>query len=377
MRLTIDQSDLQSALSIVSRAIKGHPTLPTLGGVLLKSAGNRVTLVGTDMDLTIEATVPANVEEDGAVVLPGKPLLEITKKLPGGDVSVSVNESHAATITCGRSRVTLLGIAPRTFPKVPEADGEAVKFDPDILRVVLSRVTFAVSTDETRPILTGVCIDLDGNQLRAVATDGYRVAAYADKVQWTVSSDPVRGLVIPGRALRELERMLDTDAECRLSIGQGHANFDLGDVRLTCRLIDGQYPDVLSLVPSEYPHKFRVSRQELLEALQRAALVAQGQQTGKHVVRLDIAEDRITISARDPELGEAREEVPAQLAGDGMAIGFNARYLIDGLKVIGSEEVEIGLTGPLQAAQVRGVDEDGFRYVVLPVKLGDREGVPF
>lgn len=374
MRLTIDKSDLHSALSAVSRAVKGHPTLPTLGGVLMRAEGDRLHLTGTDLDLTIEATVPARVEEDGEVILPGKPLLEIVRRLSGGEVRIVVDDQNA-TIACGRSRFTLHGMAPRLFPSVTQEVESTLLVSPWSLQEILGRVAFAVSRDESRPILTGVSVQVDGHRVRAIATDGFRVAVSDGELGSDTGGRA--SVVIPGQAVSELLR-IDTNGQPRIvGLGGGRARFDFGAVRLTTRLIDGQHPDVLSLLPSEYPHKVRVQRQELLAALERAALVSGYVDRERHLVRLDIAEDRITITARDPELGDAREEVPAQLQGEGMTIGFNARYLIDGLKVIGSEEVEIGLTGPLQAAQIRGVDEAGFRYIVLPVKLGDREGVPF
>ncbi|HEY8414923.1 MAG TPA: DNA polymerase III subunit beta [Thermaerobacter sp.] len=374
MRLTIDQHDLQSALSVVSRAVKGHPTMPLLSGVWLRAEGNSLIATGTDLTITIQATVPANVEADGEVVLPARPLLELVRKFSGGEIRIDVDEQHA-TITWNRSRHRLHGIAPNLRPEsLAVHDGEPVTLDAETLKDILWRTTFAVSTDETRPILTGVQIQGDGQNMRAIATDGYRVAVVTRN---GLSFDRSLSAVIPGRALAEVGRLLGDEETVTLVLGESTAAVELGDVRLVTRLIDGDYPDVLSLLPSEYPHKVRVQRQEFLQALERAALVAQGQQTSKHVVRLDIESDRMVITASDPQLGTAREEVPAQLQGEGMAIGFNARFLIDGLKVIESEEVEIGLTGPLQAAQIRGVDKEGFRYVVLPVKLGDREGVPF
>jgi len=378
--LTIDQHDLHSALSVVSRAVKGHPTMPSMGGVLLRAEGDRLHLTGTDLDLTIEAKVTARVEEAGAVILPGRTLLEITKKLPAGDVDITVDDNHNATITCGRSRFTLHGMAPRLFPSVPAVDSEPMLLYSADLRDILRRTTFAVSTDETRPILTGVQLVGEGRHVRAIATDGYRVAVA------TVSGpdfDRSMSAVIPGRALSELGRLLgDVDEPVGLMLGESAVAFGFTGVRLTTRLIDGQYPDVLGLLPSEYPHKVRVSRQELLDALQRVALIAGQNDSSRYVVRLEIPPvlpGLLIITASSRDLGTAREEVGAEV-DDGskpITIGFNARYLIEGLRVMDAEEVEIQYSEPLHPARIVGVGESGFQYVVLPVKLGEREGVPF
>lgn len=375
MRLTIDRDALHTALSTVSRATSTRSTMPALAGVLLRAGDDLLSLTGTDLEISIEAVVPADVEVKGAVILPAKMFLELVRKLGEGSVRIDVDENHRATIEWRRSRLKLHGMAPRVFPGVQNPKGNETKFDPDTLREVLRRVTWCVSTDETRPILTGVCVDMDGNRIRALATDGFRVAVFEDEVQWKVGAGPVQGIVIPGRALKELERLLDTDEECWMYVDEGSIRWELGDITLTSRLIEGQYPNVLDLIPTDFPVQVRTSRRELLSALERAALLSDSRFDSRWLVRLTVQPGCVVVTASDPEMGEAREEVPAEVAGDGLEIGFNARYLIEGLKAIGADEIEFGLIDPLKAGRIRGVGERGFAYWVLPVKLKDEPKV--
>ncbi|HEY8415352.1 MAG TPA: DNA polymerase III subunit beta [Thermaerobacter sp.] len=369
MRLTIDQNDLQAALQVATRAVATRSTLPALAGVLLIAEPEQLRLIATDLEIAIEALAPARVEEEGSVVLPGRHFAELVRRLDEGEVRIEVDDNHRASLSWQRSRFTIHGMAPRLFPAVPRlAAGSTVVFDPDFLRGVLRRTTFAVSHDETRPILTGVSIELNGNRLRAISTDGFRIAVCQGELERPVEGE-AGSLVIPGRSLAEVARLLPEEGIGRLVIDSNQVGFQLGEVRLISRVIEGQYPNVLDLVPSEYPTRVRMATRAFQEACERASLLSDSRQGARWLIRLTVEPGRVVITASDPEIGEAREEVPAEVEGEGMTIGFNARYLIDGLKVIDTDEVYFELTEPLKASRLRGVGDDGFFYIVLPVKI--------
>ncbi|PZN08169.1 MAG: DNA polymerase III subunit beta [Bacillota bacterium] len=368
MRLVIDQADLHAALQVAIRGVATRSTLPVLSGILLVAEPEQLRLVATDMELTVEALAPARVQEEGAVVLPGRHLAEIVRRLPPGEVHLEL-EGLRARLIQERSQFTIHGTDPGIFPAVPRVGaGTTVLFDNGALRGLLRRTTFAVATDDSRPILTGVSFRAQGDRLEAVATDGFRIAACRMTLERPVEGGAAAA-VIPGRSLAEVARLLPDEGIGRMLLDETQAGFQLGEVRLITRLLDGAYPDVLGLVPSEYPTRVRLPARAFQEACERAALLSDSRQAARWVIRLSVEPGRLVITASDPEVGEAREEIPAEVDGEGMVIGFNARYLVDGLKAIEAEEVLFELTEPLKASRLRGVGEDEFMYIVLPVKI--------
>ena len=369
MRLTIEQSDLHAALQVASRAVATRSTLAALSGILLVAEPEQLRLVATDLEMTVEALAPARVQEEGSVILPGRHLAELVRRLPPGEVELEVDAGFRARLLQHRSRFTLHGMDPGAFPAVPRVSaGSTVLFDNGQLRNVLRRTTFAVSADDSRPILTGVSFRVEGDRLEALATDGFRIAACRVQLERPVEGQPV-DVVIPGRSLAEVARLLPDDGIGRLILDETQAGFQLGEVRLISRLLEGTYPRVLDLVPSQYPTRVQLPTRAFQEACERAALMSDTRQAARWLIRLSVEPGRLVVTASDPELGEAREEVPAQVEGEGMTIGFNARYLVDGLKAVETEEVLFELTDPLKASRLRGLGADDFFYIVLPVKI--------
>lgn len=371
MRITVQQSDFQTALGYATRAIATRNVLPVLAGVLLDAKENRLRVTGTDLEIAISVTIPAHVEAEGSFVLPGRALAELVRNFSGGDVRLEVEGERRARIRWERSLFNIQGIPANQFPQipVPSENAVAVSVSPDFLRNVIRRTVFAVSTDETRPILTGVFMKIQNGQFLAVATDGFRIASNQ------VTTDGVEGIdmVVPGRSLAELVRLLpassDENSVVTIQRDGAYVFFDSHNIRLISRLIEGNYPDVKSLVPTEYTTQIVVNKQNLLDAVERAALVAGRQNGNLHLVKLDVRDGQVVVMASNADLGDAREEIPAMVRGESLLIGYNARYLIEGLKVMDSEDVEIGLIDPLKAGRIRASGESSFEYIVLPVKI--------
>ena len=371
MEFRASQPDLSLGLQTAAKAVSSKNTLPILSGILLRAdQNNRLKLTATDLELGIECFVPATVESPGAIVLPSKYFAEIIRRLPSGEIRVSVDpQNFTATVRWERSKYIIHGFSPDQFPFLPQPHGEpSYSVRQGVLRDLIRQTSFAVSHDEARPILTGVCLTLTGKQIEMMASDGVRIAYrrgdLAGKVE---ASEPIR-LVIPGRTVNELARLLSPNEEDLASIHltENQAFFDLGELRVVSRLLDGQYPDVLRLIPQDYPTRARLSTQEFHEACERAALIVRD---GSNTIKLGITPERMTITSSTPEVGQVYEELEAIVEGESLEIGLNPKFLSDGLRVLNSEELLFEFTGPKTPSLMKADGNEDFIYLVLPIVL--------
>ncbi|HEY8449234.1 MAG TPA: DNA polymerase III subunit beta [Bacillota bacterium] len=369
MRIRVEPTPFASALQAVNRAVSSRTTLPVLTGILLEAGRDGVVLSGTDLEIAIRARVAADIVEPGAIVLPARYLSDFTRRIPYGTIELSVEPgTQIATFRWQRSEYRIHGIDPQQFPEPPQPGDETTSFPRSLLREIVQQTAFCVSQDETRPALTGVHLRCDHNGLIAIATDGFRVAIR--RAPFTLAGDRLLDLIVPGRALQEVTRLLTGDGQAAavLSSRENQIFLDLGDVQFASRVIEGPYPNVLDLLPTQYPTQLRLNRQELLQAADRAALLADSRLTARLIV-LELEPDRLIITSQDPEVGQAYEEVAAELSGDGLRIGLNARYLADGLEHIASDEVLLEFIDPVKAIRIRGLADDSYEYIVFPVRL--------
>lgn len=368
MLFTVEQSDLATGLQKVSRAVSTRTPLPVLSGILIEAGSGGLTLSATDLEITIRAKVPANVQREGSIVLPSRYLSEYIRRIPGGQIRFEVeHDGQSASLIWERSRLKINGFEATQFPQLPEiGDGKQLTFPQGLLRRVIQQTSFAVSSDETRAVLTGVCLTIGENGIEAIATDGFRVAIRRSALSFPGES---LKMVLPGRALQELMRLLNEDDEqVYLSVSGHQVHVVTGDALLSSRLIDGQYPNVVDLLPSEYPIRMRINRLELLQAADRAALMSDSRQTARLIV-LDVQPDQLVITSQDPEAGQAMEELPAELEGEGLQIGLNARYLSEGLVHVDGDEIWLEFIDPVKAIRMRACDDDSYQYIAFPVRL--------
>lgn len=369
VRFVVDREALAWALQTTGRAVSSRTTLPVLTGILVETRGDQLILTGTDLDLAIRTRVPAADTQEGSVVLPARYLSEYARRIPFGQITVEVDTGQSqATLRWERSEYIIHGFAADQFPAVAAGDGDAHKLTLPraLLRRVVQQTAFAVSADETRPTLTGVHVAA-GEGLQAIATDGFRVAIHRDGFGGAAER---LDAIVPGKALNELSRLLgaEDDGEVALSFGGSHIHFDLGDVQLSSRLIEGQYPNVLDLLPQDYPTRLRVDRDALLEAAERASLLSDSRLASRLIV-LELNPDRLVITSQDPEVGQAYEELPAELEGEGLRIGLNARYLTDGLRALGAGDVHLEFIDPVKAVRISSVEDESYQYIVFPVRI--------
>lgn len=365
MKITISQEALNSILSTVAKAVSTKNTIPVLSGVYLCARNGLLTLRATDMELAIESSTPCQVAAEGEIVLPARYLSDLVRRIPFGDIDLSADlRNYTATVRWGKSQYVIHGFAADQFPSVPDIEGASIFTASQVLlKDILRQTTFATGHDESKPWLTGVLFKLRDNRLTGTATDGVRIA-HAETDAENPSGHSF-SIIIPSRSLNELTRLLSGEAaeNVRIAVTANQVFFDLGKVRVISRLLEGQYPDVMRLVPQSYPTELKVNKAEFLEAIERAALIAKD-----GAVKIGLNDGRITITSNTPEVGQVYEEVPAgTLAGDPLDIGFNSKFLIDYLKVLEDPEFRFQCSGSRNPARLQPVSATHFIYVVLPL----------
>ncbi|MGE5675765.1 MAG: DNA polymerase III subunit beta [Mycobacterium leprae] len=365
MKITISQEALNNTLATVSKEVSTKNTIPVLAGIHLSARGNVLSLRATDMELAIESSVACQVSAEGEVVLPSRILTDLVRRIPFGDIDLTVDyRNFTATVQWGKSQYVIHGFPADQFPSLPDiANASAFAVNQPLLRDLLRQTAFAAGHDETKPWLTGVFFKLSENRLTGTATDGVRIA-FAE----TDADNPsghTFSVIIPSRSLNELTRLLSTEPEAvvQVAVTSNQAFFDLGKVTVISRLLEGQYPDVMRLVPQNYPTELSANRSEFAEAIERAALIAKD-----GAIKLRLEDERITVTSNTPEVGHVYEEVPAsKLTGEALDIGFNSKFLVDFLNVLHDPEFRLQCSGSRNPARLQAVGNTRFVYVVLPL----------
>ncbi|MGZ6268775.1 MAG: DNA polymerase III subunit beta [Candidatus Limnocylindrales bacterium] len=369
MKLSVMQENLARGLQVVSRAVSTRSTLPVLNNVLLRTEDCGLKLTATNLEIGITYWVPGKIDTAGAITVPARLLADIVAGLPANErVDLELQAQETLHIKAGRLETHVKGIDAEEFPAIPTAgERPTTRVPQNILRVALGEVTFAAATDEARPILTGVLARFEGDKLTLAAADNYRIA-----VKTIAVLDPVEetSLVVPARSLHELSRVLsDTDdpVDIVLSPSRNQILFHLEGIDVVSRLIDGQFPNYQQVLPKGFTTKATVDRDQLLKAVRLASLIAS---SSANIVKLQIGKDAeigLTVSAAT-DIGDNRSEVEAAVEGDGTTIAFNARYLLDVLTNVDTEQFSLELNGPLSPGVFRPVGDGQYVHVVMPVK---------
>ena len=333
-----------------------------LSGIRFELTGNQLRLTGSDLDTTILVDKTVTGEQDGVSVIPAKLIGDIARALPPGKVEITV-EGEDARIEAQRAQFTMRTIPATEFPRLPEPAEEAVVLPAAEFAEALRQVTVAASTEETRPILTGVQMSAEGNGLRLVATDSYRLAV-RDLPGTSVLSEG-QSVLVPSSALKELGRLLGGADEVRLTLGEREATFTVGADRLTTRLIEGEFPNYRGLIPASQPNRLTVAREALLDAVRRMRLLA----TDATPVRLVMRAEGLELVAIAQEVGQAHEALDAKYEGAELTVAFNPEYLIAGIEVTPGDEVTLETTDAMKPALLRSIDSNDFLYLLMPVRV--------
>jgi DNA polymerase III subunit beta len=363
LRITCAKDELAQALGVVSRALSTRSSVQILSGILLEARSGELRLAATDMELSLRATLTAQIEGDGSIVLPGKTFVDIARLLPGDEVTIEHKPAESVVhVTAGTASYTLNTYNPEDFPRLPELEAVSTfSVERESLLETIQRVARAASRDESRPVLTGVLVQFGGGKLTMAATDSYRLAVKETTFSGTV---PDLEAIVPGRALQELARVASSGDEVEVGVQENQVLFSTDGVWLTTRRIDGQFPNYRQLLPESFEHELTLPRVELLEVIRRASVMIQRATP----LQLRFAEGELTVIARTHEVGESQESLPVAYTGDVLEIGFNADFLRDGLELLDSDDVRVKLISPLRPAVIQGEGDD-FTYLVMPIRL--------
>ncbi len=363
MELTALKSDLIKATQITQNIISSQSALPILSNLLLEAKNDVIKIITTDLDIGISCSFKADIINEGVITIPAKKFSDIIKELPEEEVKIIVKKNNIIEVISANSYFKLMGIAKEEFPKLPTfKDKEFITISQGRFKKMLEMSFFAISRDETRYVLNGVLIELKENYIKTIATDGRRLTLI--ETQGNFPQKINKKIIIPSKTAQELMRNLNQEGEVRIIFSENQACFEFDNIILTTRLIEGEFPEYDKVIPKEIKDKIKVSKSNLFKAIKRVALFTNPDSIA---IKLDITRDRIILSKKTPDLGEARDEVEAKFEGKEMSIGFNPNYLTDILKVVDGEEVEIEIVDPQKPAVIRRTGK--FIFIVLPMQL--------
>lgn len=366
MELRAERDPLLDGLQTAARALSTRTTLPSLGGIMLLAENGKAVARATDSELAITVELDAEVDGDGAILLPGRLLADVAKALPQGSVALSERrEQHDVELTAGTANFHLRLLDAADFPRLPEPGGEVITMPADALAETVDRVARAASRDEVRPILTGIMVSVEGSSLTMVATDSYRLS-----VKRTELAEPVATPFeanVPARAMRELARVVSQGGieQVEIALPGNQIVFRAGNVTLSSRLIEGQFPSYRQLLPDAFDHDVRLPRSELLDVTRRIRYLAQRNAP----LKLAFAEGELTVAAETPEVGDASESMPCGFEGEAMEIAFNPQFFIEGIESVETEELVLRLTSPLRPGLLQPAGSEEFSYLVMPIRL--------
>lgn len=367
LKVACPQQALLESVGIVSRGVSGRSTQPVQNNIYLEATAGQLRLVATDLEyLSLEAVVEAEVLEEGAVTVQARLFADVISALSMDDVRLTADETNGVNITCGRSKYDLRGLSAADFSMLP-AVGSATELELEQgkLLMMLERTVFSTSRDETRPILTGALFKLSENLLEVVATDTYRLALQTLVLE---GISDTRTAIVSRRALTELMRILNADSTepVKIRFADNQAEFKVGNVTLGSRLIEGQFVNYAKVVPSSFERKVFCNSKEYAAALHRALIVAR-EDANRVVLKTEDGSLRIAASSQD--VGHVEEIIPIRLEGEDAEIAFNARYVLDMLDAVKSDEIAMELSGPLNSGALKPVNDDSYLYVLMPMQI--------
>src|SRR3954447_11052523 len=366
MKISTRRDALFAQLQTVTRAASTRSAVQALSGVQLLASKDGIELRATDMEIGLRVPLEGEVVREGSVVLPARLVVDVVRALPGTEVSLELRPvEQDVEILGGSASFYIRTLRLEDFPPFPEAEGDRIEVPGDAFVQTITKVARSASRDETRPVLTGILVSASADELRMVATDSYRLS-----VKETRLESPLAGSFeanVPARALQELTRIVQHENadELSVSVRANQVVFEAAGIVLSSRLIDGQFPNYRQLLPDAYEHELRLAGGEVSEVVRRISLLAQKNAP----LRLAFTEGELTVSARTPDVGEARETLPVPFAGEPLEIGFNPEFLRDGLEAVESGDVLLRLISPLRPGLIEAADGSGFQYLLMPIRL--------
>ena len=374
MKISCLQQNLSRGLAIVGRAVATRSNLPVLQNVKISTQNDMLVLTGTNLDIAITTKIGAQIEEEGEITIPARLLTDFVNTLPDDRIDIeSSADLMSVSLKCLRFEANINGTDPAEFPPIPTVDeGSTIKIDPQILKETVDYVAFAAATEDSRPVLTGIKVEVNNDDFTFAAADGFRLAVYQGKL--VDSIDDNFEFIIPARSMQEIGRLIGTDSspvEFIVTSAGTHALFNIGNVEIVSQLMPGSFPNYRSLIPENYKNQVLADLSDFTNAVKTASIFARD---GSGIVRIQIVNNSdssgLSISSRAEELGENQGEIDARVEGEideESRIAFNNKYLADVLDVLGEGEVVFEMTGASSPGVLRSISKPGYTHVVMPM----------
>ena len=363
MRFTISRSKFLDALQKIQNVVGARSTLQILSNAMFKAEGGRLQLTTTDLDISVRCSVETEIAEEGSTTLPIRRMVGIVRELSEQTIEIEIGDDDIATMQCGSSFFKIIGLPERDFPPVPIAEGTCCyRMEVATLRDMLRKTSYAVSTDETRRILTGIMMGFKDGKLTMVATDGRRLALAEHEVEFAPEAEAE--FVLPSKTAAELLHLLGDEGDVRIFVQKSQAVFEVGDTTLCTKLIDGTYPNYRQVIPGGCDERVGIVREELLTALRRVSLMKSEKSVS---ARLTFSDNRLSIIWQNVEVGEARETVPIKYSGKEISVTFNPDYIMDPLRNLAADEIYIEMSNSHSPAIIKC--DEPFLYVLMPLRV--------
>lgn len=363
MKFIINQRDLTKHINIAQKGISSRTTLQILDGILIETMKDKIKLTATDLEISIETFANCEILEEGSIVVNSRIFGDIIKKLPDMLINIEVTNNNI-NIKCENSEFNIIGNPGADYPDLPVViEQNNFVLPKDLFKNAIRQTVFATTQDETRPSLTGVLLEIENNEISFVSLDGYRLALR----KIPTKSDISLKIIIPGRSLNELNKILeDREEDITISAAPGQVIFNIGDTIVYSRLLEGQFFNYKDIMRKDHKTKVTVNKREFQNALERASLLAKEEKA--NLVRLNVLDENVIIRSNS-EIGDVYERLSSSQTGENLNIAFNSRYILEGIKIMDAEELELNFMGSLNPCIINGVDDENYTYLVLPVRL--------
>lgn len=376
MKVSCLQENLKRGLSIVSHAVASKSTLPVLSNILIATEGGRLRLQATNLEVGITCWIGAKVEEEGAVTIPAKLLSDFVNNLPNDAVVMTLDErTQTMHLSCARSEANIKGIEADEFPSIPtvEADEPTIRIDPQVWRAAIDQVAFAAATDDTRPVLAGVLVKMQGNEITLSASDGFRLSYKTIDLPEPVKT--AQEVIVPARALSELARIIgdsDSPVEMTITPSGGQVLFHADNADLVSRLIDGKFPDLQRVIPKQYTTRAVMDRTSFLRAARQASVFAS---SSANIVKMtleggaEFGPGKMELSSNAAEVGDNKTDLEGQITGEGGQIALNVKFLQDAINAIGTPQIAFEMQTKATPGVFRPIGDDSLQVIIMPMSI--------
>lgn len=365
MKILCQKSDLLNSVNIVLKAVSAKTTMPILECIVVEVTNNHIKLIGNDMELGIETLVNGTIEAEGTIALNAKVFSEIIRKLPDSNVMIETAENYSCTITCEKAVFNILGKSSEEFPAIPKIErNQSITISQFSLKEIIRQTVFSISDNESNKIMTGELFEINQDEFKVVSLDGHRISIR--KIKLKESYDPIK-VIVPGKTLNEISKILSGEAEEEVNIffTNKHIVFEFNDTMVLSRLIEGEYYKINQMLTSDYETKVKVNKKEFLSCIDRATLLIK--ESEKQPIIIDVKDDNMELKINS-QIGSMNEEIDIEKEGKDIMIGFNPKFLIDALRVIDEEEIDIYLFNPKAPCFIKDKEEN-YIYLILPVNF--------